>query len=393
MRLSIFADSKFITDGRGNFYSSSNMRKAMLYPVAELFEKVTIVCRIAEGALDNIPQEDIINNPKIEFLAVPFFKGLSGQIFYRRHIKAQAKKAVETSDVCLFRYGSIISCVSLSVAKKMKKICIGQVLGEFGMETLKNPKHIRVSFLRKPFAWWIKKINAAGFRKCDVLCGVTESIARKYAPQAAVVHQLIDSCLSKEYYFPPHQPDAEEFTAIFAGRLNEFKNVQNFLRAAALLKEENIRIKIIIAGDGDFRAGLEQTAEELGIADQVEFTGRIESRKKLWEKYRAANIGFLLSFSEGLPLGAIEPMSVGLPVIAADLDYIRPVITDGQEGFLVNPANIKQIAEKVKFLATSPLMYGKMSQKAFEKSKLFNSEGQAEKLFRLAKNAYEKKTQ
>ena len=385
MRLSIFADSKFITDGKGNFYSSSNVRKAMLSPVAQRFETVNIVCRLQQGDLAEIPKEDLINNPKINFFGVPFFKGPLGQFFFKKHILIQAEKAVSQSDVCLMRFASTISCVSMAVVKKHRKPSIGHALGEFGMEPEKNPRHIPVSVLRKPIARWIEKTNSRNFESCDVLCGVTKSIAQRYASPGRRVYQLVDSCLGPEYYSPPHQPKKNDFTAIFAGRINEFKNIQSFLQAVALLKKENIIIRVVIAGQGGFMANLKQLAKSLQLNGQVEFTGRIESRKELWERYKTSDAGFLLSFSEGLPLGAIEPMSAGLPIIAADLDYIRPVITDGVEGFLVNPTDIDRIKEKLKILATREDIYSQMARKAYEKSKNFSADRQAEVLVDLAK--------
>ncbi len=385
MRLSIFADSKFITDGKGNFYSSSNVRRAMLYPLAERFEIVNFVCRLQQIDLSGIPKEDLINNPKINFFGVPYFKGPLGQFFFRKHILIQAEKAVSQSDVCLMRFASTISCVSMAVVKKYRKPSIGNALGEFGMEPEKNPSHIPVAFLRKPVARWIEKTNARHFSICDVLCGVTKSIAQKYAPAGRNVYQLVDSCLASEYYSPPHQPKKNVFTAIFAGRINEFKNIQSFLRAVALLKKENIMVRVVIAGQGGFLPDLKQLTDSLQLNGQVEFLGRIDSRKELWDWYRACDAGFLLSFSEGLPLGAIEPMSAGLPIIAADLDYIKPVITDGVEGFLVNPADIDMIKEKLKILATREDIYTKMARNAYEKSKDFSADRQAQVLYDLAK--------
>lgn len=122
----------------------------------------------------------------------------------------------------------------------------------------------------------------------------------------------------------------------------------------------------------------------MNIEKNVEFTGQVESRRELWRKYRSADIGFLLSFSEGLPLGAIESMSVGLPLLAAQLDYMKPIVTDGVEGFLVDPGNVDEISEKLKVLATRPGLRNKMALAAYEKSKLFSAENQAIKLFQMA---------
>ncbi len=390
MKLSIFADSKFFTDGIGNFYSSSNMRKAMLYPIANKCEKLYMVCRVDRGDLSYIAQEDLISHPKIEFLGVPHFRGVIGSVIAKKMILPKIRCAAERSDVCVLRFASNISCFAQPIARELQKPTIGHVVGEFDMEIRKNPKYIPIPVLRDIVANWTLKRTVMAFTACDILCGVTQNIAHKYSGSDREVFQILDSCLAEECYLPPQKTDRKTIKAIFAGRLVEFKNVQNFLRAIAKVRQERIDVDAVIVGEGNFKRELVKLAQKLDISPHVEFTGRIESRNKLWQKYSQADIGFLLSLSEGLPLGAIEPMSAGLPLIGAKLEYMEPVITDGIEGFLVDPNNIEEIAFKLKFLANNPLTRYEMALKAYEKARLFSAENQAIKLLELAEKVRKK---
>lgn len=385
MKISIFADSKFITDDKGNFYSSSNMRKAMLYPIADGCDKLLMVCRLRQGNLEDIPAKDLINHPKIEFVGVPYFQGIIGSFLAKKTIMPKIIYAVKKADVCVLRFSSNISCMALPVAKNAGRPCIGHVLNEFTVGVRRNPKHVPIPGVRQLIATWIWIVNRKAFRACDVLCGVTKVVAESYAQPNREIHQVVDSCLSDEYYSMPYQSHSGKIRAVFAGRLVKFKNIQSFLRAMAKTRYEGMEVSATIVGDGNFKNQLINIAQQLGISNNVEFTGRIESREKLWQKYRSADIGFLLSFSEGLPLGTIEPMSVGLPLIAARLDYMKPVITDGVEGFLVDPENIDEISEKLKILATKPELRYKMGLAAYERSKKFSAKKQAVKLLQLAR--------
>lgn len=199
MRISMFTDAKFITDGKSNFYTFSNMRKTMLYPIAERCDKLFIVCRLSQRSLEHIPTEDLINHPKIEFVPAPNFRGIFGSILCRNKIMPLIHYAAERSDFCVLRFGSNISCLALPVIKKMYKPSIGHVVGEFDMEVRKNPKHIPLLGARKLIANWMLKKNQAAFRACDILCGVTKTIARKYSQPNREVFQLLDSCLAEEY--------------------------------------------------------------------------------------------------------------------------------------------------------------------------------------------------
>jgi glycosyltransferase involved in cell wall biosynthesis len=71
---------------------------------------------------------------------------------------------------------------------------------------------------------------------------------------------------------PPRPPLAGPATVAFAGRLVPEKGADVLLRAFATLNGEP---RLLIAGDGPERAGLQALARELGIADRVELTGRL----------------------------------------------------------------------------------------------------------------------
>ena len=146
-----------------------------------------------------------------------------------------------------------------------------------------------------------------------------------------------------------------------------------------------------VRGDGTYRKALAQLAKVLAISNQVEFTGRIESRKELASRYQSSDIGFMLSLSEGLGLSALETMAAGSPLVGANLGYLDTLISEGVEGFLVDPENVEQVAEKVEFLAMNPHKRYEMGMMAYNKAKQFSSESQAQKLYDLASQLVKKK--
>ena len=384
MKIAMFADSRFITDGAGNYHTTANLRRAMLHAIADRCDRLILVCRLSQGDLSHVPSTDLIRHPKIEFCGVPCFRGMVGSCLVRKTILAQSRRAMEGADACVMRFGSNISCIAQPLAKRLGKPCLGHVVGEFDLEVRSNPKHVPVPGLRQLVALVQLRRNRAAFRACELHCGVTKSIAGEYAPPGCAIHQVINSHLSPECYSPPKRRSGRPLRAIWSGRILEFKNPHGFLRAAARLREDQIEIQPVVVGEGPFRPRLEAISRELGFNGITEFTGRIESRSELWDCYRSADLGFMLSLSEGLPLAAIEMMSVGLPLLAADLDYMKPVITDGVEGLLVDPTDPDAITEKLRILATDPERRYKMGLAAFERAQRWSAASQAQKLIDLA---------
>lgn len=100
---------------------------------------------------------------------------------------------------------------------------------------------------------------------------------------------------------------------ISLARLIPAKGVQYLLQAASLLSRSLPSLKVVICGDGPFKAILQELAEKLGLASRVIFTG---FRADALSLVQAADIFVLPSLSEGLPLSVLEAMALGKPVIA-----------------------------------------------------------------------------
>jgi glycosyltransferase involved in cell wall biosynthesis len=66
-----------------------------------------------------------------------------------------------------------------------------------------------------------------------------------------------------------------------------------------------------------------------------------------------------------------EAMFAGLPVIASDLPTIREIITDEENGLLVEPGNSKSIAEKIIFMYNHPNLREQFTLKSKDKIKPF----------------------
>ena len=101
----------------------------------------------------------------------------------------------------------------------------------------------------------------------------------------------------------------------FVGRLTEIKNIPMLLAAAKIYFESGDapRTKFMIVGDGHLRADLEQTAEDLGLKENVIFAG---NREDLGRVYAGLDVVALTSLNEGTPLSVIEAMASRRAVIA-----------------------------------------------------------------------------
>jgi len=110
------------------------------------------------------------------------------------------------------------------------------------------------------------------------------------------------------------------------GRLTLQKGLMQFLDAAAKAYYRYNRLAFVVAGSGEQRDELIARAAELGIADQVIFTGFV--RGAAWRQlYEIADMFVMSSISEPFGLTALEAAAHATPVIMTHQSGVAEVLT------------------------------------------------------------------
>ncbi len=119
--------------------------------------------------------------------------------------------------------------------------------------------------------------------------------------------------------------DGNSVIALWVGRLVEVKNPRMALQAAVKWKQcFGEKFRLVIIGDGHFRAGLEQYAETLGLKNCCSFLGSLP-HEKIANWLQAANVTVLTSRSEGVPNVLLESIACGTPFVATDVGGVREI--------------------------------------------------------------------
>lgn len=150
----------------------------------------------------------------------------------------------------------------------------------------------------------------------------------------------------------PTRPGLEQLLAI--GTQDQlYKGHDDLLRALALLEREGRRPRLTIVGDGRHHDSLRALAAELGVADRVDFAGRVNDRTRIRELFAAADLFCMPSRTEGLPRALIEAMAAGLPAVGTSVGGIPELLT---LEFLVPPDRPDELAALIARLADDPAL-------------------------------------
>ncbi len=157
------------------------------------------------------------------------------------------------------------------------------------------------------------------------------------------VHAI--SCgIEAQNYTPDFTPRTDN-RILFVGRVTGEKHIDVLLKAVKLLPPE-LDVKLDIVGGGDQKRNLEQLAADLGIADNVTFTGYV-SEEDLRRAYTRSTVFAMPSIAELQSIATMEAMASGLPVVAANAMALPHLVHDGENGFLFRPGDERDLADKL----------------------------------------------
>jgi glycosyltransferase involved in cell wall biosynthesis len=142
-------------------------------------------------------------------------------------------------------------------------------------------------------------------------------------------------------------PD-DRFTVGWMGRMTAVKRTGDIVFALKRLLDAGTDACLCLVGDGPDREPTEQLAHDLGIVDRCLFLGYQDDVAPFYAAFDAL---ILPSANEGTPVSAIEALAGGKPVVATQVGGVSDVIRDGVDGFLVEPGDVKALADRLRRIA------------------------------------------
>jgi glycosyltransferase involved in cell wall biosynthesis len=154
------------------------------------------------------------------------------------------------------------------------------------------------------------------------------------------------------------------FTVGWVGRMTGVKRTSDVLLAFKRLRERGVDAFLCMIGDGPERGQLERRAHELGIMKRTLFLGYQEH---VAPYYAALDAMILPSGNEGTPVSAIEALAAGRPVVATRVGGLPDVVREGEDGFLVSPGDVDELADRLERLAADEGLRRRMGEAGRER--------------------------
>ena len=154
----------------------------------------------------------------------------------------------------------------------------------------------------------------------------------------------------------------------FIGRLVFYKNLPILFAALKMLKRTEPSFKLMVIGDGPMRQEWQGMAVDMGLGEDVIFCGRVSHEKKL-KIIQASRAIAQPSYLEGFGLTLLESYALKKPVLASKMPPLTELVQDGVDGYLVDPFNYQQWAQRLVDIMSDPSKAKLMGERGYEKVK------------------------
>ncbi len=184
--------------------------------------------------------------------------------------------------------------------------------------------------------------------------------------------EVIYNFVNCDIYKPEPRPDLRSRFATERERilihLSNFRSVKRpgdvieiFMRV-----QNHLPAVLLMVGDGPERSSAEWLAHHYGLENKVRFLGK---RDNIDELIGVSDLLLLPSETESFGLVALEAMACEVPVVVSKVGGLPEVVTDGVEGYLVDPHQVGQMAERSLEILSDEKLRREMGRRGREKAK------------------------
>jgi glycosyltransferase involved in cell wall biosynthesis len=223
----------------------------------------------------------------------------------------------------------------------------------------------RLFFAKQFLLNLITTVSRANYHFADVISPVCHYNTRWEVAQGVARDKIrvIYNGVDPDRFVPPPAENGAPYQRVIAtARIDPLKDIETFLRMAALVLKTNPKTRFVVHGAIADRAYFEKCLElrdALGLADAVEMG--VESTNVV-AAYHSADVVVLTSVSEAFPYSVLEAMSCARAVVATDVGGVREALE--MNGALVTPGDAEGLAREVRTLLDDPALRADIGARA-----------------------------
>ncbi len=177
-------------------------------------------------------------------------------------------------------------------------------------------------------------------------------------------------------------------TILFLGELGKRKGCYDIPAVVAEVVKAVPDVCFVLAGAGNENEedAIREVFRDMGVQDHVRFPGWVRGKERDL-LLRNADIFFLPSYNEGMPMSVLDAMGYGLPIISTDVGGIPQIVRNGENGYCFMPGDITGMSRAILEVLQDESKRRKFAQGSFRiSSREYGMQAHMDKLFALYAN-------
>jgi glycosyltransferase involved in cell wall biosynthesis len=241
---------------------------------------------------------------------------------------------------------------------------------ELGLRTVVSFHDFRLGARRA----WVCHHLAPAIDRMVLLSDTMRAFFTRECRYPAAKLAVLPNAVDTGYFAPGERDEAlaqrwglspEDYVIGAVGQLNHVKGQRFLVEAFGRVARELPAARLVLVGEGPYRARLEAQARRLRLEDRIVFTGW-HGEIKSW--LSVFNLYVQPSLIEGHGLAINEAMAMALPIVSADRGSPQELLANGEAGVLIPPARPRELAEAILSLAHDPVRARTLGQAAREQA-------------------------
>ena len=141
------------------------------------------------------------------------------------------------------------------------------------------------------------------------------------------------------------------------------KGLPYLIEAIAVIHKAHPDAELVLIGDGGERRNIETRIMEHGAKDYIFLAGHLS---EAWRYLKAFDIFVLPSLKEGFPWVLLEAMAAEVPIVATAVGAVPEIITNSENGLVVEPGNAKVLQKIMETLLTDKTLGAQLAKRGKE---------------------------
>lgn len=372
----VAADSHYYRDARGDVYVDSVFNYDFYKRYLSVFDKVYAVGRVSQ--VDSAPTgRKRADGPGVEFLDLEPGRGLSGFVRTAIANKRLIKGYLTKSDCIIARVPGVVANMVVAECDREKL--------HYSVEVVVDPWEYFAPEAHGGLVNWAVRRKWTTGLKSACMCAdgasyVTDRYLQKLYPCPALkgesghftgsyssVELPDDSFANARVYCPMD-------SILIAHAANNFdgnsKGHYTLFDAVSIATSMGKDVRLLCIGDGPSMADYKRYVAEKGIADRVEFTGRLADGSEVRRRMSEADAFVFPTKAEGLPRVVLEAMAEGMPCLSTPVCGIPEILP---ADCLFAPNDAQGFAKGMIGMLDDPGLMTRRSAVNLEKAKLYSS--------------------